>query len=102
MSGPDERGRGHRVPIRDPAVTATPVSTIEALMYALRHGLSCLGDPGNRDRLRRCDDAAMKEIVARLRGWKARNVAWLPAWSNEDIAKLITVRRTLRGARRDG
>src|SRR5882672_11469563 len=76
--------------------TATPATTIEALMYALRRGLSCLDDPANRARLRSCDDAAMKEIVARLRTWKSRNAGWLPVWSDTDIAKLAKAWRTLR------
>lgn len=78
------------------SLTSTPASTVEALMYALRRGLSCLDDPANRARLRSCDEPAMKEIVARLRSWKAKNVAWLRAWSDEDIAKLLKARLTLR------
>jgi hypothetical protein len=95
-AGPDDRVRASRAPPRDPVVTATPASTIEALAYALRRGLSCLDDPSNRDRLGRCDNAAMKEIVSRLRSWKARNAAWLPAWSDVDIGKLAKAWRTLR------
>jgi hypothetical protein len=76
--------------------TSTSVSTIEALMYALRRGLSCVDDPANRDRLRSCDDAAMKEVIARLRSWKSRNVDWLRPWTDEDMAKLIKVWRTLK------
>src|SRR5882672_6168548 len=82
--------------------TATPASTIEALMYALRRGLSCLDDPANRDRLRSCDNGAMREIVSRLRSWKDRKVDWLPAWSDADIGKLAKAWRNLREARRDG
>ncbi len=81
------------------SLTSTPASTIEALLYALRCGLSCLDDPANRARLRSCDDAAMKEIVTRLRGWKARNVDWLRPWTDGDIAKLIKVWRTLKGGK---
>jgi hypothetical protein len=58
-------------PMLPSAGGGTPSTTIEALMYGLRRGLSCLDDPGNRDRLRCCDGAAMREIVQRLidRGW---------------------------------
>jgi hypothetical protein len=77
-------------------VASTPATTVEALMYVLRRGLSCLDDPANRARLRSCDDAAMKEIVARLRTWKSRNASWLPAWSDTDIAKLAKAWRMLR------
>ena len=90
----DDRVRVSEESRRSP--TATPAATVEAMMFSLRSGLSCLADAGNRDRLRRCDDAAMKENVSRLRSWKAREVAWLPSWSDAEIAKLITVRRTLR------
>jgi hypothetical protein len=74
----------------------TPSTTVEALMYVLRRGLSCLDDPANRARLRSCDDAAMKEIVSRLWTWKQRKVDWLPAWSDVDIGKLAKAWRTLR------
>jgi hypothetical protein len=76
--------------------TATPASTVEALLYALRGGLACLGDPANRARLRSCDDAAMKEIIARLRTWKDRKLDWLPTWSAADISNLAKAWRTLR------
>jgi hypothetical protein len=79
---------------RSPIVT--PASTIEALMYALRRGLSCLDDPANRARLRSCDDAAMKEIIARLGTWKDRKLDWLPTWSDADISNLAKAWRTLR------
>jgi hypothetical protein len=82
--------------------STTPATTVEALRYSLRRGLSCLDDPANRDRLRCCDDAAMKEIVLRLRSWKARKVNRLPLWSDADIAELLKVRLTLRESSRDG
>jgi hypothetical protein len=74
----------------------TPAATVEAMLYALRRGLSCLDDPANRARLRSCDNAAMKEIVSLLRTWKERKVDWLPAWSDVDIGKLAKAWRTLR------
>jgi hypothetical protein len=77
-------------------VTSTPATTVEALMYALRCGLSCLEDHANRVRLLSCDSAAMKEIIARLRTWKARKVDWLPVWSDADTGKLAKAWRTLK------
>jgi hypothetical protein len=56
--------RSRPPPLHDGVPTAP--TTVEALMYGLRRGLSCLGDPGNRDRLRRCDAGAMTEIAKRL------------------------------------
>lgn len=95
----DDRVRDRAVFPRERITTSTPASTVEALMYVLRRGLSCLDDPANRHRLRCCDDAAMREVVGRLRSWKARNVSWLPAWSDQDIAKLAKAWRTLREGR---
>jgi len=74
----------------------TPVSTIEALMYALRSGLSCLQDEGNRDRLRRCDRPAMKEIATRLLDMKRRSNGGRPDWTKEDVAKLLKAWRAVR------
>jgi hypothetical protein len=61
----------------------TPPTTIEALMFGLRRGLSCLEDPGHRDRLRRCDEDAITQVAARLLalGWPKDDVATLiEAW----------------------
>jgi hypothetical protein len=82
----------------EPARPRTPATTVEALMFGLRRGLSCLADPGNCDRLQRCDPDAIKQIAARLRSWRSRNIVWLPAYSDDDIAKLIRVWRAIRGA----
>jgi hypothetical protein len=58
-------------PMLQSTAGGTPNTTVEALMYGLRRGLSCLDDPGNRDRLRRCDADAITEIAERLTalGW---------------------------------
>jgi hypothetical protein len=69
--------------------------TIEAIMYGLRRGLSCLDDPNNKARLRDCDDAAMKEITARLRDMYRRSNGARPNWSQADIDRLIAVRKIL-------
>jgi hypothetical protein len=100
-----DRVRAGAVPPRDRAParsTPTAATTVEALMYGLRRGLSCLDDPANRDRLRCCDDPTLKEIVTRLRSWKSRNVNWLRPWADEDITKLVKVRSKLRESKRDG
>ncbi len=74
----------------------TPQTTIEALLFGLRRGLSCLDDPSNCDRLARCDAAAVEQIALRLRAWKAKRVAWLPAYSDHEIATLLKLWRALR------
>jgi hypothetical protein len=78
--------RSRPPPLREGMATAT--STVEALMYGLRRGLSCLGDPGNRDRLRRCDADAMGEIARRLLDRK---------WPKEDVVKLVEAWRAVGG-----
>jgi hypothetical protein len=80
-------------------ITRTPKSTVEALMYALRRGLSCLSDPGNRDRLRRCDSAAIKEVAARLLSWNDRTAGRQPNWPPDDIDRLLAAWRAIRGIR---
>ena len=79
----------------------TPASTIEALMQALRSGLSCLRDEGNRDRLRRCDRPAMKEIATRLLDMKRRSNGARPDWTKEDVAKLLKAWRAVRKLNHD-
>ena len=66
----------------------TPQSTVEALMYALRRGMSCLEDQGNRDRLRRCDADAMEQIAKRLPRF---------GWDDDDLRVLVDVWELLRG-----
>ena len=95
-AGLDDRARESKVDASRPSPALTPATTIEAMLYVLRRGLACLDDSSNRDRLRLCDDVAMKEIVSRLRSWKAQNVNWLPAWSDDHITKLAKAWRTLR------
>jgi hypothetical protein len=74
----------------------TEASTVEALLYELRGGLSCLSDLGARDRLMRCDAAAIQHIAAQLLTWKDKNKPWLPPWSKEDVANLLTIWRGLK------
>jgi hypothetical protein len=69
----------------------TPGSTVEALMWSLREsGLGCLSDESNRDRLRRCDADAIKEICARLLDLKSRSKGRLYDWTKENVAKLVS------------
>lgn len=82
----------------------TPASTIDALLYGLRRGLSCLSDPGNRERLSRCDEAAIRKIATELMTWPGKTKdgkprPWLPAWEKDDIAKLLGVWRTVGGSK---
>jgi hypothetical protein len=77
--------------------TATPPTTIEAMMFSLRRGAACLNDTATRERLGRCDAAAIEQIAIRLRTWKSKNVPWLPAYTDDDIATLLRVWRALRG-----
>jgi len=77
-------------------LAATSQSTIEALMYALRRGLSCFGEPGNVERLKCCDKAAVEQIAKRLRTWKAKQVPWLPPYTDNEIATLLKLWRALR------
>jgi hypothetical protein len=85
-----ERGPGH---------DRIPEVTIEALMYALRRGLSGLDDPRTRDRLRRCDPEAMKRIAERLLTLSERTAACRESWSQGDVTKLVAVWRALRAGR---
>jgi hypothetical protein len=79
------------------ASSATPVSTVNALLHVdLRCGLSCLSDSGARDRLRRCDEAAMRTIAEELLSWRDKRSSWLPPWSKEDVAKLLVIWRGLK------
>lgn len=82
----------------------TPQSTIDALLLALRRGLSCLADPGNRDHLRCCDEAAIRKIATELMTWPGKTKdgkprPWLPAWEKDDVAKLLGVWRTVGGSK---
>lgn len=66
----------------------TPPTTIEALMFGLRRGLSCLADPGNRDRLQRCDDGAIRQIATRLLAI---------GWQKDDVGKLVSAWQAVGG-----
>jgi hypothetical protein len=69
----------------------TPGTTVESVLYALRRGLSCLDDPGNRERLRRCDAAAMREICHRLLNFSSGSAGRHPDWTGAEVAKLFAL-----------
>jgi hypothetical protein len=78
--------------VRSGTHSRTPGSTVEALMWLLRErGLSCLNDVKNRDRLRRCDAAAIKEMSGRLLDLNSRSKGRAPNWTEESIAKLVSM-----------
>jgi hypothetical protein len=72
----------------EPKERPTPPTTIEALMFGLRRGLSCLGDSGNCDRLRRCDEGAIRQIATRLLA-----IGWL----EDEVARLIEAWQAIGG-----
>jgi hypothetical protein len=72
-----------------------PQVTVDALLLELRRGLSCLEEPGARDRLRRCDEAAIEQIAVELLTWKDKGKSWLPDWSKDNVETLIKVWRAL-------
>jgi hypothetical protein len=71
-------------------------SIIEALLYELRSGLLCLAGEGARNRLRSCDEAAMRAIAAELLSWKGKRKPRLPPWTEDEVAKLIVIWRGLK------
>lgn len=75
---------------------SVPDATVEALVYGLRRGLSCLADNGNRLRLQRCDAAAMRQIASRLLTMGERTAGCHESWAQADVAKLITLWKSLR------
>ena len=61
--------------LNDPARHPTPQSTIEAILYCVRtRGLAALKEPGNEERLSRCDEAAMKQIRERIERMRERGL----------------------------
>jgi hypothetical protein len=54
--------------LNDPNNWPTPRSTIEAIMLGVRErGVAALKEPDNRERLSRCDAAALNQIDKRVR-----------------------------------
>jgi hypothetical protein len=53
--------------LNDPRRRPTPQTTIEAIIWSVHErGPRALQEPGNIERLRQCDDAAIAEINARI------------------------------------
>jgi hypothetical protein len=61
--------------INDPRRYATPQSTIEAILYCVRtRGLAALKEPGNEERLDRCDTKAKTEIKERIEALREKGL----------------------------
>jgi hypothetical protein len=53
--------------LNDPDRRPTPQSTVEAILYAVRErGIGALDEPDNVERMRRCDQAARRQINERI------------------------------------
>jgi hypothetical protein len=65
-------------------------STIDALMYALRSGITALEKPDNLRRLGELDDAQLRTCVGQL---LKRTVA--PSWTQDEVGVLIATRKRL-------
>jgi hypothetical protein len=81
---------------KPPEPEPTPKSAIEAVLFGLRRGLSCLDEAGNRARLARCDAAAMKEVAARLLNLKELSKGARDDWPKDDVEKLVALWESLR------
>jgi hypothetical protein len=63
-------------------------STIEALMYALRHGGAALTDPNNARRLSELSEAQLHEVCARLQNFKPKIAR---PWTAEEVEALVAI-----------
>jgi hypothetical protein len=53
--------------LNNPRRFSTPQATIEALLHSVKErGIGALKEPANMERLSRCDEAAVKQIKARI------------------------------------
>ena len=68
-------------------------STVDALMYALRHGISALDKPDNLHRLRDLDDQQLRTCVVQLLKQTA-------AWTQDEVGVLVATWKKLNGRRR--
>jgi hypothetical protein len=66
-------------------------SVVDALMYALRGGISAFDKPDNLRRLSKLDDTQLRDVAAQL---LKRTVA--PSWAVDEVGVLIALRKTLR------
>jgi hypothetical protein len=54
--------------VNNPNRFATPAVVVEAIMYAVRQrGLAALSEPDTKERLVRCDKAAVEQIDTRIK-----------------------------------
>jgi hypothetical protein len=61
--------------LNDPSHFATSQSTIEAILYCVRsRGLAALEEPDNKERVARCDEAAMKQIHDRIKKMREKGI----------------------------
>jgi hypothetical protein len=68
-------------------------STLEALAFQLRAGVSVLKERDARRRLSELSDEQLVEIVARVQRHKPEIA---PAWSDDDVSTLMKLREALR------
>jgi hypothetical protein len=61
--------------LNDPRRHATPQSTMEAILHSVRsRGLVALEEADNKERLSRCDKAAMKQIHDRIKKMRDKGI----------------------------
>jgi hypothetical protein len=68
-------------------------SVVDALMYALRSGISALDKPDNLHRLRDLDDEQLRTCVVQLLKQTA-------AWTQDEVGVFVATRKKLNGRRR--
>jgi hypothetical protein len=68
-------------------------STLEALMFSLRSGVSALKEPDTRRRLSELSDEQLIEVCARVQRFKPEIG---PAWSDDDVDTLMRLLKTSR------
>jgi hypothetical protein len=73
-------------------------STLDALFYVFRRGLTALDDSDNRSRLAQCDQEEFRKLVAELRTWPAGR-HWLRAWSEDELRRLTQIWQAERARR---
>jgi hypothetical protein len=69
-------------------------STVEALMFSLRSGVSALAHPDTLRRLSDLDDAQLRDVVVRLQKFSSEIA---PPWTLEDMVVLLAARDRVRG-----
>ena len=72
---------------------AAPATTVEALMFSLRRGVSELTQPDTLRRLSKLDGGQIEDVCRRVQAFQPRIA---PAWSADDVDLLISAWRKLR------